>query len=44
VDTVQDVIKVPNTALRYKPPLAPEEIPAIYKQYGIERNERQAGL
>src|SRR6266403_1764082 len=41
VDTVQDVIKVPNTALRYKPPLAPEEILAIYKQYGIERNERQ---
>jgi len=41
VDTVQDVIKVPNTALRYKPPLAPEEILAIYKQYGIEGNERQ---
>jgi HlyD family secretion protein len=42
VDTVQDVIKVPNTALRYKPPLAPEEILATYKQYGIEGNERQA--
>src|SRR6266436_4917764 len=41
VDTVQDVIKVPNTALRYKPPLAPEEILAIYKQYGIAGNERQ---
>jgi len=41
VDTVQDVIKVPNTALRYKPPLAPEEILAIYNQYGIEGNERQ---
>src|SRR6266478_1888002 len=41
VDTVQDVIKVPNTALRYKPPLAPEEILATYKQYGIEGNERQ---
>jgi len=41
VDTVQNVIKVPNTALRYKPPLAPEEILAIYKQYGIEGNERQ---
>ncbi len=41
VDTVQDVIKVPNTALRYKPPLAPEEILAIYKQYGIEGNDRQ---
>ncbi len=41
VDTVQDVIRVPNTALRYKPPLAPEEILATYKQYGIEGNERQ---
>src|SRR6266853_6346980 len=41
VATVQNVLKVPNTALRYKPPLAPEEILAIYKQYGIEGNERQ---
>ena len=41
VATVQDVMKVPNTALRYKPPLAPEEILAVYKQYGIEGNERQ---
>src|SRR6266699_110130 len=41
VATVQDVMKVPNTALRYKPPLGPEEILAIYKQYGIEGSERQ---
>src|SRR6266446_4432957 len=41
VATVQNVMKVPNTALRYKPPLGPEEILAIYKQYGIEGNERQ---
>jgi HlyD family secretion protein len=41
VDTVQNVLKVPNTALRYKPPMAPEEILAIYKQYGIEGSERQ---
>src|SRR5467141_984579 len=41
VDTVQKVLKVPNTALRYKPPMAPEEILAIYKQYGIEGSERQ---
>src|SRR5229473_1286904 len=41
VDTVQSVLKVPNTALRYKPPMAPEEILAIYKQYGIEGNGRQ---
>jgi len=40
VDTVQNVLKVPNTALRYKPPMAGEEILAIYKQYGIEGNEK----
>jgi HlyD family secretion protein len=41
VATVQDVLKVPNTALRYKPPMGPEEILAIYKQHGIEGNEKQ---
>ena len=41
VDTVRNVLKLPNTALRYKPPLPPEEILAIYKQYGIEGNERR---
>jgi HlyD family secretion protein len=40
VDTVKSVLKVPNTALRYKPPMAPEEILAIYKQYGIDGNEK----
>jgi len=34
-------LKVPNTALRYKPPMTPEEILAIYKQFGIEGGERQ---
>src|SRR5713226_3543734 len=42
VDTVQNVVKVPNTALRYKPPMAPEQILATYKQYGIEGGERNA--
>jgi hypothetical protein len=42
VDTVQNVVKVPNTALRYKPPMAAEQILAIYKQYGIEGGERKA--
>jgi HlyD family secretion protein len=41
VDTVQSVLKVPNTALRYKPPMGPEEILAIYKQYGIDGGEKQ---
>jgi len=40
VDTVQNVLKVPNTALRYKPPMAQEDILAIYKQYGIDGNEK----
>lgn len=40
VATVENVLKVPNTALRYKPPMNSEEIIAIYKQYGIEGGER----
>lgn len=38
VATVHNVLKVPNTALRYKPPLSPEELLSIYRQYGIEGN------
>src|SRR6516164_7828804 len=42
VATVQNVLKLPNTALRYKPPMTAEEILAIYKKYAIEGNgERQ---
>lgn len=41
VATVQNALKLPNTALRYKPPMAPEEILAMYKQYGIENNEKR---
>jgi HlyD family secretion protein len=40
VDTVRNVLKLPNTALRYKPPMTPEDILAIYKQYGIDGTER----
>jgi hypothetical protein len=36
VATAQNVLKLPNTALRYKPPMALEEILALYKRYGIE--------
>src|SRR5882724_10647103 len=43
VATVENVVKVPNTALRYKPPMPPEQILATYKQYGIEVIERKAG-
>jgi HlyD family secretion protein len=41
VATVQNVLKLPNTALRYKPPMAPEAILALYKRYGIEPSERK---
>src|SRR5579864_8960747 len=43
VATVQNVMKLPNTALRYKPPMSQEEILALYKQYGIEGGERRLG-
>ena len=36
VATVQNALKLPNTALRYKPPMAPEEILTLYQRYGIE--------
>src|SRR5215831_17581643 len=41
VATVRNVLKLPNTALRYKPPLTAEEVLALYKQYGIDANEKQ---
>src|ERR1700676_2958387 len=31
VDTVKNAVKLPNTALRYKPPMSAEEILAVYK-------------
>ncbi|HXY24643.1 MAG TPA: efflux RND transporter periplasmic adaptor subunit [Candidatus Acidoferrum sp.] len=43
VATVQNVMKLPNTALRYKPPMPQEEILALYKQYGIEGGQRKLG-
>jgi len=33
---------VPNTALRYKPPMSSEEIFAVYKQYGIDGGDTAA--
>ncbi len=38
VATVTDVLKIPNTALRYKPPMSLEEISAIYAKYGLEES------
>jgi len=36
VAAVKNVLKLPNTALRYKPPMSNEQILALYRQYGIE--------
>src|SRR6266699_1559907 len=41
VASVQNAMKLPNTALRYKPPMSAEEVLAIYKKYGIEGGERR---
>jgi len=41
VATAQNVLKLPNTALRYKPPMAPEEVLALYKRYGIDEGAGQ---
>jgi HlyD family secretion protein len=43
VASVHGVLKLPNTALRYKPPLSQEEILAIYKREGIDVSQRSAG-
>jgi HlyD family secretion protein len=42
VATVRNVLKLPNTALRYKPPISPEEILVLYKRYGIDAEPAQA--
>lgn len=43
VATAQNAVKLPNTALRYKPTMTAEQILAIYKQYGIaETTEKEA--
>jgi len=44
VDTVKNAMKLPNTALRYKPPLSADEILAIYKQYGIDASEQKQAV
>src|ERR1700724_3389528 len=36
VATAEDVVKIPNAALRYKPPLPPEAVRALYAKYGLD--------
>lgn len=40
VATARNVLKVPNTALRYKPPMTPEDLLVLYRQYGIGGSDR----
>jgi HlyD family secretion protein len=35
VATADNVVKLPNAALRFKPPMSPEEVRAVYAKYGI---------
>lgn len=41
VATVQNAVKLPNTALRYKPPMTSDEVLELYKHYGIEGTNEQ---
>jgi HlyD family secretion protein len=42
VASVQNAMKLPNTALRYKSLMSPEEIVSLYRQYGIDEKELEA--
>jgi HlyD family secretion protein len=42
VATARDALKLPNTALRYKPPMTVEDVVASYKQHGIEGSDSSA--
>jgi HlyD family secretion protein len=41
VASVKDAVKLPNTALRYKPPMTAEEMLTVYRQYGIDGPEKR---
>src|ERR1700722_508347 len=43
VASVEDVVKVPNSALRYRPPLPPEEIRALYVKYHVAETGPSGG-
>lgn len=43
VATAENVVKVPNAALRFKPPLPPEAIRALYAKFGVDAREPREG-
>ena len=42
VATAENVVKVPNAALRFQPPLPPAEVRALYAQHGIDVEKQRA--
>jgi HlyD family secretion protein len=40
VATVENALKLPNSALHYRPPMPPEEIRALYAKYGIDEGQQ----
>jgi len=42
VAAANDVVKIPNAALRYKPDLSPEKIQELYQKYGIQASPTAA--
>jgi HlyD family secretion protein len=38
VATAENVVKLPNAALRFNPPLSPEQVRALYARYGIDQS------
>ena len=43
VATVVNAVKLPNAALRYHPPLAPETVRGLYGKFGINQEARPTG-
>lgn len=39
VASVENVVKLPNAALRFNPPLSPEQVRALYARHGIDQTE-----
>jgi HlyD family secretion protein len=42
VATAEDVVKLPNAALRFRPPLSPEAVRALYAKFGIDAQSESA--
>jgi HlyD family secretion protein len=44
VASVDDVVKIPNAALRFKPPLPVESVRALYEKYGVEGGTSESAI